>query len=323
MWKAVSIVGWLLALLMTILWWRETGEQRQLEALSQEQAVGRPATEQPVNQQAAAEQPVNRQASAEQAANQRPVEDAFTEQQVRTLTTRLDDAEAQVLELRAEERRLVKRAEDAEELTEVEREWRESISGLETIDRMVEIGTSQLVESQYEDFLLQLSLDDETMLHVNDIIGLAYTDLSMQGLEWLVGGQPEMLSEADYGRWMSEELSYFLSSEDLAVFDQYQASLPGGMIGQQLEMQLANFSSELTEESRATIRDIVVEEMLSGSWLASYDGEATPGAVMDSLYRQAARERLVDYLDNEQLAIYDSFAEQQILGIRVALGLMD
>lgn len=119
-------------------------------------------------------------------------------------------------------------------------------------------------------------------------------DMSMQGIEMLTGRQFGLLTEADYGQWMSEELSYVLSPEDLAVFDQYQASLPGGMLGQQMEAQSANFSAELTEESRHTIRDTLVDVMSSGSGLPS-DG-------VDGLYRQA---------------IYDRFAEQRLSGIRM------
>lgn len=133
-------------------------------------------------------------------------------------------------------------------------------------------------------------------------------DMSMQGIEMLTGRQFGLLTEADYGQWMSEELSYVLSPEDLAVFDQYQASLPGGMLGQQMEAQSANFSAELTEESRHTIRDTLVDVMSSGSGLPS-DG-------VDGLYRQA-RETLVGHLDNEQLAIYGRFAEQRLSGIRM------
>ena len=216
---------------------------------------------------------------------------------------------------------LMKRAEDAEELSEVEREWRESITGLETVDEMVEIGSRQVVASKYAHLLHQLNLDAETFLYAGDIIRLAYTDMSMQGLEFLAGQQPEMLNDADYARWMSEELRHVLSPRDLAVFDEYHASLPGGMLGQQMEMELASFRSELTEQSRNSIRDVLVAEMRSGSWLASYDGE-DPGALMEGLYRRAGA-TLVNYLDSEQLAIYNRYTEQQLLGIRLALGMME
>lgn len=316
MWKAVSIVGWCLALLLTILWLRETQKQPQLLALSQEQAVDGAAAEQAANQRSSETTSLEDQLrvlTAKLDAAEAQILELRAEQ-VRVFTDRLDNAKAQVLGLRAEERRLVKRAEDAEELTKGD-----SLIGLETVD-----GTArQIVDSQYADLLGQLNLDDETMRAVADIIGQAYAHMSKQGMEWLAGGGGQLpLGEAAYAQWMSNELSYILSPEDLAVFDQYQAQLPGGMLGAQMEVQLANFSAELTAESIYAIADTLAAVMSSGSWLLSDGGTFTMMGMVDGMYGQA-RERLAGYLSNQQLTIYDSFVAQQLWGIRMWRGMMN
>jgi len=206
------------------------------------------------------------------------------------------------------------RARDAEERAQAHEELHDSVLGaFKSAEGMVAMGARFLVSSQYGDLLRQLNVDDATRQEVGSIIEMAYTHMSKQGMDVLTGSQKEPLSDAAYARWMSEELSSVLSPQDLALFEQYHSSLPGGMAGQQMEMSLANFAGDLTKEDRGVVRDARVNAMSSGSW--------RPQEGMAGMYG-AARETLEGSLGEQQLAIYDRYVQQQIALMKMATAVM-
>jgi hypothetical protein len=314
-WKTASFLGWCVALLMTFLW---TGE-RQAGLSSAGEGEAR-AEQRILADKSAVGGAFSGETDADDARNSIGSETQDlkassgngnlnkVEKEVAALQDKLVKAEEQVSALAREAKLQAARADEAEDRV---KQFRDSIlGGFESTDEMVAMGARQLVNMQYGGLLGLLNVDDATKAEVASVIELAYLHNMKQGMDIVMGQSDQpMLSDNDYAQWMSEELSTILSPEDLKAFENYHSSLPGGMGGQMIEMQLKNFGG-FAGDRNALIRDAILRAGASaGSW--------DPSQGMAGMYG-AARETLQASLAPEEMAAYDRFVEQQLSFMKMA-----
>ena len=135
------------------------------------------------------------------------------------------------------------------------------------------------------------------------------------------------ISVIDYEQRMRDELSYFLSPEDLAGFDEYQATLPERMMEQSYGMQLRMYASGLTPENHAMVLDVLTEEMLflQDDSAGASSSSSDPGSEFANLIEMydRVRERFSGVLDEGQQAVLDRFLDQQQSMFEMMLPMME
>ena len=106
-----------------------------------------------------------------------------------------------------------------------------------------------------------------------------------------------------------------MDDQTLAVWEEYEETKEARVMEQQYEMQLGMFAPGLTPENRELAKQVLVEEMFA----VQPEMEQFPSgdAQLDSVFDvqlgayESARERLVEQLDDDQLAQFDRFVDQQ------------
>lgn len=176
---------------------------------------------------------------------------------------------------------------------------------------------SMSVNMAYGDLFTELGLPADIEEKVRDILSSNIAGQMSEGMKGLNDGVSpaelkKMEDEAEAN--MRTDLSAILNEEEMAIFDEYQATVDERMLGQGLDMQLGMFASGLTGENRALVRDVMVDEFLAldtgmrdGS--VSFDAESGPMGIQQQALAKA-RERLAQELDEEQLAHVDRYIQQ-------------
>lgn len=178
-------------------------------------------------------------------------------------------------------------------------------------DEMILASARMNVETQYGGFLN--GLDSDAAEQARLVITQILLEQTEQGMELMRGElSADELSGFDHEQRMRDELSYFLSPEELAVFDEYQATLPERLLEQSYSIELNMYASGLTPENHAMVLDVLVEEMLfMGTETASSSSvpETDYAGLMDVYGR--VRERFAGVFDEGQQAILDRYLEYQ------------
>lgn len=198
--------------------------------------------------------------------------------------------------------------------------------GGEMSEKVILASARMNVETQYGDFLN--GLDVGTAEHVRLAITQVLLDQMEQGMSLMQGElSADEISKIDYEQRMRDELSYFLTPEELAAFDEYQATLPERMLERSYGVQLDMYASGLSQENRAMVLDVLVEEMLllqnGDSGVSSSSGEpASQFAGLIDVFGHV-RERFAGVFDEGQQAILDRFLEQQESMFEMMLPMME
>ena len=154
---------------------------------------------------------------------------------------------------------LLEDAPDAQESSEEDEPkkvnpFAEVLSGMS--DEVLLASARMNVEMQYGDFLN--GLDVETAEQARLVITQFLLDQAAQGMSLMRGElSADKISAIDYEQQMRDELSYLLSQEEWAAFDDYQATLPESMLERNYDMQLSMYASGLTPENRAMVLDVL------------------------------------------------------------------
>lgn len=107
-------------------------------------------------------------------------------------------------------------------------------------------------ERRYGAFLASIGLDPNREEEVRESLRRVLTDAS---------SSPH-LTDDEYSARMREELVRVLSPEELAEFDEYQEQLPERLLRQSFGGQVNAMAAGLSEETRAILVDVLVEEAL-------------------------------------------------------------
>ncbi|MDK1020616.1 MAG: hypothetical protein QGD90_03155, partial [Candidatus Hydrogenedentes bacterium] len=153
-------------------------------------------------------------------------------------------------------------------------------------------------------------------------------DQTEQGMSLMRGElSADEMSKIDYEQEMRDELSYFLSPEELAAFGEYQATLPERMLERNYEMQLSMYASGLSPENRAMVLDVLIEEMLflQDDSVAASSSASDPGSEFTSRIEvyDRVRERFAGVFDEGQKAVLDRFLDQQQSMFEMMLPMME
>ena len=125
--------------------------------------------------------------------------------------------------------------------------------------------------------------------------------------------------------WVRQELSKILSSDELVVWEEFEANKATHMIEQQYDMQLGMFAVGLTAENRTMVRDVMVDETLLLQQAQLDDDVLTMESRLKAHMEifQNARQRLFPLLDTDQYTVAEAFIEQQEAGLRIGMQMMD
>jgi len=312
--RVVAVLGWCLGVVATALWLSAFNANRSLKAEVQE--ISAQHAQSLARMEVQAEQIHALSGNVSDVTGQ--LKDAErTMAMLKDALAALPDAAGPSDDDRAstDDSGLLEDAPDAEESSEEDETKKANpfaamFSG-EMSDEVILAGAKMKVVTQYGNFLNGLDVDtaEQARLVITQIL----LDQTGQGMELMRGElSADEISVIDYEQRMRDELSYILTPEDLAVFDEYQATLPERMLEQSYGMQLSMYASGLTPENHAMVLDVLVEEMLFLGTETSSSSSA-PGmdfAELINVYGRV-RARFTGVFDENQQAILDRFLEQQ------------
>lgn len=182
--------------------------------------------------------------------------------------------------------------------------------------KLAEYSASMTVNMQYGDMFRDMNLPPETEEQVRDILKRHFARLMKEGMNMLKDGVDEEKAEAldtDCEAELRHELGAVLSPEQMAQREAYEEVMEERMLAFQYDVQLGMFAPGLTPENREVVKEVLVEEMLVAPEPSNLPNAMEVQGVLereaDALQR--ARERLVDYLDEEQFAEFERFLNQQ------------
>jgi hypothetical protein len=188
--------------------------------------------------------------------------------------------------------------------------------------KLAETSANAAMSMQYGDLFTELALPPETEQKVRDVIRDFMVRGMLAGAEFMKGGaNPESAKklENDLEAEMRTELAKVLTSEGMAIFDEYEEGSQERMLRKSFEMQLGMFAPSLNEENRNMVLDVMVEEMMAleedPGGLAAMTAPNAIASQLDALSR--ARERLSAVLEEQQLTQVDAFIQQTRMGIEM------
>lgn len=188
--------------------------------------------------------------------------------------------------------------------------------------KFAEASADAAMAMQFGDLFTMLALPPESEQKVRSILRDYMVRGMTEGAKFMKGGlTPDSAKkfednvEAD----LRKELSKVLTSEGMAIYDEYEQGMPERMLRKSFEMQMGMFAPSLAEETRTMVIDVMVEEMMSikeepGS-LAMMTDPAAAQTQLDALER--SRLRLVTVLDEQQMTQVDGFIQQQRMGLEM------
>lgn len=184
-------------------------------------------------------------------------------------------------------------------------------------ERMLDASSDMQINMSYRDFFAGLALDPEREEAVREVLRRFMRKTARTGMRAMGGGgDMDALSEemAVAEEAMRAELAEILTPEELAYFDEYQATLPARQMAMGMEMQLNMMAPDLTAENRQLMVDLMVEEMLAQQ--PEQAGNAfsmMPQDAMEMQHQAYTRllERAAQYMESDQYAIAEGFIQQQ------------
>jgi len=127
----------------------------------------------------------------------------------------------------------------------------------------VQMAEMQL-ERRYGPFLANLGFAPEREMEIREALLRVLVDASSS----------DGADDIDRSAWMKEELAEILSPKELSEFDEYEEGLPEQMLRQSFAGQVNATASGLSEDTRAILVNVLVEEALVAS-LSPPPGDAT------------------------------------------------
>jgi hypothetical protein len=196
--------------------------------------------------------------------------------------------------------------------------------------KLADYAARMSMDMAFGDFFDELNLPEDTEGKVRDILAAHMSEQISKGMEVLqsgVGQDTLNQMEQDAEERLRQELSRVLTPQELAVFDEYEETMGERMLAQNYEMQLNLYAPGMTPEGRALVRDVLVDETLAiGEQMGQDMGMGMNTDIQGAFNMQlqafeSARERLLEELDDEQLAYFDRFVEAQEQAFEMAAAL--
>jgi hypothetical protein len=196
--------------------------------------------------------------------------------------------------------------------------------------KLADYAARMSMDMAFGDFFNELTLPEDTEGKVRDILAAHMSEQIAKGMEALQSGFDEEKieqMEQDAEEQLREELSAVLTPQEMDVFDEYSETMGERMLAQNYDMQLNLYAPGMTPEDRALVRDVLVDETLAiGEQMGQDMGMGMNTDIQGAFNMQlqafeSARERLLEELDEEQLAFFDRFVEAQEQAFEMAAAL--
>jgi len=196
---------------------------------------------------------------------------------------------------------------------------------------LADFGAPMMVDMQYSELFEQLNLPPEKEQQVRQIIAEHKKEELDEAMKMLEDGLEHDAAgtiEQNADERLRDKLSRVLTTEEMALWEEYEETMPERMLRQNLDMSLSMFAPGLTPENRQIFRDAVIDEMYA-------EGTETPGVpetpeaafetAIDSMLGEyeRARARIADQLDEQQLGILDQFIESQEQMFEMSRGMIE
>ena len=192
--------------------------------------------------------------------------------------------------------------------------------------KMAEFSARSAAEMQYGDFFRELDLPAEIEAQVREILHASMVEQITRGMEAMRGGaDPEelRLTEKERVAELRLDLAELLTDEELAAWDEYEATKEERVMRMQFDMQLGMFAAGMTPENRTLATDVLVEEFLASKDALKETPQNTAASVnMQLAGMTRARERLAEQLDEKQLAHFDRFVDHLAGAMSMAAEMM-
>lgn len=194
-------------------------------------------------------------------------------------------------------------------------------------DRMLDTTAGMTVNMQYGEYINGLNLPPEKKEEVRGLLERYMGKMMRMGLDFMTGGgDPQNLGPEGQAATdeMMRELESLVGAEGMAEFNRYSEQLPERMLEQSLDMQMGFFAAGLSQETRDTVKTVIIEEMLAPPGGAGAEKPATVDAAFEE--QRAAFDRALDRLSTmlppEEYAQAEGFVRQQAGMLDMAAGIM-
>lgn len=194
--------------------------------------------------------------------------------------------------------------------------------------KFAEMSAETAIPMYYGDLFDMLALPPDAEKKVREILRDHIVRQIQAGAAFAKGGggaEAGEKLEKDMEAALREDLAKVLNENGLAIYDEYQENIEARVLKKSFDMQIGMFTSGLSEEDRAMVVDVMVEEVLgAGENLQGFGAMNNPNAMqayLDAFER--SRVRLGTVLDEQQMAQIDRFVQQQRASIEMFQGMMN
>ncbi|MFC1736772.1 hypothetical protein ACFL1X_11695, partial [Candidatus Hydrogenedentota bacterium] len=196
--------------------------------------------------------------------------------------------------------------------------------------KMAETNARAALGMLYGDFFMETNLPEEDERQIRELIVAHLTKQMINSVNTIdkkatAGSMKER--EQKENEALRDQVAEYLTYEELAVWDEYQATMEERGMRKGFDVQLNLISPGLTPENRELAVNVMVEEVMTLKAAAFEDPNAVVGAnsAIEGQRKAFAntRERLAEELDEDQLGHYDRFVEYIESAMRMQAGMME
>jgi len=198
-------------------------------------------------------------------------------------------------------------------------------------EEMAKMSAEMTVNMQYAQFFQDLGLPAESESQVKEILTRNLSEQMIAGIKALQEhAKPEAMAQMRQSADLKlrQELASVLNPEEMASWDEYQATLPERMLRQTYDMQLTQFAPGLSPEAHDLACDVLVDEMMSTAAANQTTGMPSTTDIQAQIQQQResairAHDRLAQELAPDQLALVDRLLDQQISMMEMSMRMFD
>ena len=177
-------------------------------------------------------------------------------------------------------------------------------------DTAIRQSAEQSFKREYAGLFELLNLPHERRAQVEKIITGILEEQFRDTLGRLKEGAAPDAPHTDYAQRIKDELGTVLSFDELAVYEEYEATMEDRALRQGYDTQLSIFAQDLTLENRALYLDAIAEEAKAASRADGASLDARDFMARTDLL-EAALTRVQGSIDEEQLGVLRAYIDQQ------------
>lgn len=177
-------------------------------------------------------------------------------------------------------------------------------------DTAVRHSAEQTFKREYAGLFELLNLPHDRRAQVENIITGILEEQFRDTLGRLKNGDAPDAPHTDYAQRIKDELGTVLSFDELAVYEEYEATMEDRALRQGFDTQLSIFAQDLSLENRALYLDAIAEEANAASRADGAPLDARDFMANTEIL-EAALARVQGSIDEEQLGVLRAYIDQQ------------